>query len=99
MSQDTRYITEKECSENTTKIKQDLDIIKRALCGEDMRGGLIYDVNQLFGKISSFSDCVNEMKCELAEEKENRKESRKMILGIITSLAIAAISAAVAFLK
>lgn len=99
MSHDTRYVTTKECLDNITKIKEDLDIIKRALCGDDMRGGLIYDVNQLFGKISSFSACVNEIKGEMAEDKTDRKESRKMIIGFTISVLTATASLLVAIFK
>ena len=39
-----KYITANQCEKNIAGIKSEIDVIKRALVGDDMRGGIVKDM-------------------------------------------------------
>jgi len=43
----TQYVTKTECTQISGTIKTELETIRTALVGEDMRGGLVKDVAEL----------------------------------------------------
>ena len=48
MSEEDRYVRRDECIKHVTGIENELAIIKDALVGHDLRGGLVKDINKVF---------------------------------------------------
>lgn len=55
---DNPYVTRTECAQISGEIKADLFTIKRTLVGEDMRGGLVKDVQEIKSATSAIKTVV-----------------------------------------
>jgi hypothetical protein len=44
---DPRFVTRNECFQISGEIKSDLQLVKKTLVGDDMRGGLVKDVQEI----------------------------------------------------
>jgi len=53
---DPEYVLRAECLEISGGIKTELTIIKKALVGEDMRGGLVKQVNELTDQVARMQE-------------------------------------------
>ena len=50
-----QYVSLIECQSINTDIKADLKILKHALVGEDLRGGMVKDIGDLKSKVDSLT--------------------------------------------
>jgi len=55
---DNPYVTHAECIQVSGEIKSDLNTIKKTLVGEDMRGGLVKDVQEIKSATSAIKTVV-----------------------------------------
>jgi hypothetical protein len=55
---DNPYVTHAECIQISGEIKNDLNTIKKTLVGEDMRGGLVKDVQEIKSATSAIKTVV-----------------------------------------
>jgi hypothetical protein len=44
---DNNFVTKVECQQITATFREDMGTVKKALVGEDMRGGLVKDVSEI----------------------------------------------------
>ena len=47
-----KYVTSKQCASTKTYFESELKTIKKALTGDDMRGGMVKDMAELKAKLS-----------------------------------------------
>lgn len=52
----TEYVTRSECHKNIKSLKEDINVIKLALVGPDLRGGLVKDVGVLKGTVDKIKN-------------------------------------------
>jgi hypothetical protein len=55
---DPSFVTRMECMQISGEIKSDLATIKKTLVGEDMRGGLVKDVQEIKSATSAIKTVV-----------------------------------------
>jgi hypothetical protein len=67
------FVTRAECSAISTDIKADLKIVKSAVVGEDLRGGMVKDIGDLKLKVDAIASTNTSDK---AERKQNDREKR-----------------------
>ena len=53
-----KFMTRNECAQITTHLKEEVKTIKRALFGEDMRGGMVKDVQEIKSATSFFKSIL-----------------------------------------
>lgn len=44
---DPEYMTKSECFQISSAIRKDMDVMKKALVGDDMRGGIVKDLSEI----------------------------------------------------
>jgi len=56
------YVTKVECAEISGQIRNEISIIKKALVGEDLRGGLVKDVSSMKNDLKDMKKYINNQK-------------------------------------
>jgi hypothetical protein len=54
----SEFVLREECVKQLTDVNNNLDIIRRAVCGNDMRGGIVKDINKLFTELALLKNSV-----------------------------------------
>lgn len=75
------YITRSECAAISTSIKKDLDIVKLALVGPDLQGGMVKQVNDLHDKVEKINGLVSNHKSEDSASKERWSREKIALIG------------------
>ena len=57
-----RYVTADECARVSGDIRRELSILKKALVGDDMRGGIVKDVQDIKNTLKTASSVANFVK-------------------------------------
>jgi len=87
----SKYVTREECIKAMEQVAIDIKVMKRALVGEDMRGGIVKDIAELKSKINEFNH-VSTVKAELSLRwKIAILGSLVALIGILADLIIRAI--------
>jgi hypothetical protein len=58
MSEEEPYVTKSECIRHVTELENNLEVVKKALCGDDLRGGLVRDINKIFTEIALLKNAI-----------------------------------------
>lgn len=59
---DSPYVTKAECAETSGQIRDEISIVKKALVGEDLRGGLVKDVSDMKNDLKDMKKYINNQK-------------------------------------
>ena len=78
----SKFVSRAECTAAMKEVSADLDLVKTALIGNDMRGGMVNDVAQLNMKVDSL----------VKQSQLNKEIGLKWKLAIFGALASAVIS-------
>jgi len=85
------YVTHSECAEISGQIRKEITVIKNSLVGEDMRGGLVKDVE-------SMKNSVETIKTYIDNEKTKGRDWRLLGFAVTTSVFSGAAVAIVTYL-
>lgn len=83
----TTYVTRTECARISGQIREELSIVKKALVGEDMRGGILREIRDMKSDLKDVKHYIN-------GEKTRGRDWRLLgfaVLGSITSGTMVAI--------
>ena len=92
------FVLRVECAQNVATIKADLGVIKNALIGSDLRGGLVNDVAELKINLANIAIEQNKLKTNTSAENSQKKELSTRVKIAIISLIGVIITAFAAFL-
>jgi len=53
------YITRTECARISGQIREELSIVKKALVGEDMRGGIVREIRDMKSDLRDVKEYIN----------------------------------------
>jgi hypothetical protein len=88
MSEDAaKYVAVNDCIKHVTEIENKLTTIQTAICGSDMRGGLVKDINKLYVEVALLKKAVSNGVVQ-------RDWSKKQWLGIVAAITTSLISVA-----
>jgi hypothetical protein len=94
-----KYITVEDCKETREQILHELKTIKKAIIGDDLRGGMVAQVNnnsnQLAQLQEDFNDFVNGREKEKKQSAELSNKWKLTIAGAILAAVSAAISSVI----
>lgn len=79
-----KYITIEECQKCNGDLKDDLKTIKNALIGENMRGGLVQQVNEL---ATTLQDLITDKSDEKKDVDDKKVRSQRWKIAAFTAFA------------
>jgi len=75
----SQWVSKAECTEISGSMKNELSIVKTALVGADMRGGLVKDVGELKSSLADMKNYVN-------NEKTKGRDWRLLGFAVLSSV-------------
>jgi len=85
-SDDSDFVTRAECSRISGEIKSELNTIKVALVGKDMRGGLLKDMRDMKSSIESLKHDIGSVKDYIDNQKRKGRDWRLLGFAILGSV-------------
>ena len=79
-----QYVTRDQCEQTVSSIRSDLSILKIALVGEDLRGGIVADLAKAVSTISNIAVEQSRVKTEKTEKEELGSKWKLLIAGTLT---------------
>lgn len=64
------YVTRAECARISSEVREDLEILKTALVGKDLRGGIVADISAVKAQVEELAKVQADM---VAKEREKRE--------------------------
>jgi len=80
------FVSRAECAAISTDLKADLKILKHALVGDDMRGGMVKDISNLTNKVDGI--VANRVTDNTARQEEKKNELLKTELSLRWKIAL-----------
>jgi len=85
------YVTRSECAKVSGQIRNEILVVKKALVGEDMRGGIVKEIRDIKSDIEAVKKYVN-------DEKAKGRDWRMLGFAILGSVISGLIITVVTFL-
>ena len=79
------FVTRAECSRISGEIKNELNTIKVALVGKDMRGGLLKDMRDMKSCVESLKRDIGSVKDYIDDQKRKGRDWRLLGFAILGS--------------
>ena len=85
-SDNSDFVTRAECSRISGEIRNELNTIKTALVGEDMRGGLLKDMRDMKSCVEGLKRDIGSVKDYIDNQKRKGRDWRLLGFAILGSV-------------